>query len=42
MGSTKMWNCMIYGFFGGVVVGLFGVGASSVLSNSFKKVGASD
>lgn len=26
-----MWNCMISGFVGGFVVGLFGIGASIVL-----------
>jgi uncharacterized membrane protein YfcA len=31
MSSKKMWNCMISGFVGGFVVGLFGIGASIVL-----------
>lgn len=31
MSSKKMWNCMISGFFGGFIVGLFGIGSSIVL-----------
>lgn len=31
MSSAKMWNCMISGFFGGLTVGLFGIGSSIVL-----------
>lgn len=37
-----MWNCIIAGFFGGLVVGLFGIGASIVLVPTFVSSGVDE
>jgi uncharacterized membrane protein YfcA len=37
MSSTKMWNCIISGFFAGFIVGIFGIGGSIVVIPAWLK-----